>query len=1328
DGEDITPDGLRWNLVLERGEWWLTLELDDSELPLPYVIDPAADYTSPLYLSDASSAVSGSWRLVTSSPSPVDTSTRTEVCRNCTGHRQWIPGTSNTAAGTPSITATGEGWIVDTAGATGFPAGNWSFTVRTDIPGAFTAGTAVLTVGVWKGTISGGTFTATQNLLAPASGTNNLRPNANVVTTTETFSLPKFSLAANERLYVEYWRNQTGGIDHGQAARRQLDFYVNDGTARIVHPPADDAGSLHSLSVVELTNAGGQHFDAASGTHYYSTAGGGTFRVEDAATDAGSGVFEVRFPAVSLTGFTHTAASDGSSPYQSNTYTWTTANTTSPGAQAIVAEDNALNTSSPSPQLTITRDATGPVAFSLSAPGAGAPIRNGQAVSAAPTDAEAGVASVEFRYCPGATCTYAAGTTIGTPDTSPPYTVAWSGQPADGTHTLLARATDNVGNTTDSAQITVTVDNTAPASALSVNEGTRPDLQHFDSATDTLFYNPVATGDFTVSNAATDAGGVASVDFPALADTGFTGTARSDPTSPYDSNPYTFTTANTTAPAPFAVVVADDAGNTTNEALTFVRDVTGPVAFSLSAPGAGAPIRNGQAVSAAPTDADAGVASVEFRYCPGATCTYAAGTTIGTPDSSAPYTVTWSGQPADGTYTLLARATDNVGNATDSAQRTVTVDNGDPSTVFDFPGAGSDYNAAGWNAGCAGSGFCGTASDGTSGVTGIEISIERESSGLYWSGGSFSIAGENFLAAALAGSSWTYAFPASSFPADGDYTVHVRATDAAGNVEAGPSRTFTIDTASPQTTIDSSPADPTSSTSADFDFSASEAGSSFECALDGSGFAPCSTPRSYSGLADGSHTLTVRATDSAGNVDSTPASYTWTVDTAAPQTTIDSSPADPSGSSSADFDFSASETGSTFECELDGGGFSACTSPESYSGLADGSHTFRVRATDLAGNTDPTPAAFTWTVDTAAPQTTIDSNPADPTNATGADFDFSASESGSSFECEIDGGGFFACISPESYAGLADGSHTFRVRATDPAGNTDPTPAAYTWTVDTVAPQTTIDSNPDPTNATGADFDFSASEGGATFECELDSGGFSACTSPESYSGLGDGSHTFRVRATDPAGNTDATPASYAWTVDTDAPETSIDSSPTNPTNAADATFTFASDEGGSTFECRVDGGAFDACTSPKPYSGLSDGSHTFEVRATDLAGNTDATPAAFTWTVDTAAPQTTIDSNPADPTNATGGDFTFSASEGGSTFECELDSGGFSACTSPESYAGLADGSHTFRVRATDAAGNTDPTPATHTWAVDTVDPTGSLTAPADGAFARGTVPASSD
>ena len=222
---------------------------------------------------------------------------------------------------------------------------------------------------------------------------------------------------------------------------------------------------------------------------------------------------------------------------------------------------------------------------------------------------------------------------------------------------------------------------------------------------------------------------------------------------------------------------------------------------------------------------------------------------------------------------------------------------------------------------------------------------------------------------------------------------------------------------------------------------------------------------------------------------------------------------------------------------------------------------------------------------------------------------------------------------------LTGGSHTFDVRATDAAGNTDATPASYTWTVDLTAPNTTIDSNPaDPSNNTTPSFTFSSSEAGSSFECRVDGGSWTSCTSPESISpALTAGSHTFQVRATDAAGNTDATPASYTWTVDLTAPNTTIDSSPADPSNNTTPTSRFSSSEAGSSFECRVDGGSWTSCTSPETISpALTAGSHTFDVRATDAAGNTDATPASYTWTVDLTAPNTTIDSSPADPSNNT--------------------------------------------------------------------------------------------
>jgi hypothetical protein len=107
-------------------------------------------------------------------------------------------------------------------------------------------------------------------------------------------------------------------------------------------------------------------------------------------------------------------------------------------------------------------------------------------------------------------------------------------------------------------------------------------------------------------------------------------------------------------------------------------------------------------------------------------------------------------------------------------------------------------------------------------------------------------------------------------------------------------------------------------------------------------------------------------------------------DTTPPDTTITTGPVGTVTSASASFEFSATETGSTFECQLDAGAFEACTSPTAYSGLAAGQHTFGVRATDAAGNTDATPATRTWTVEDAPTGGVVRGSSSTTVNATAA--------------------------------------------------------------------------------------------------------------------------------------------------------------------------------------------------------------------------------------------------------------------------------------------------------------------------------------------------------
>ena len=268
----------------------------------------------------------------------------------------------------------------------------------------------------------------------------------------------------------------------------------------------------------------------------------------------------------------------------------------------------------------------------------------------------------------------------------------------------------------------------------------------------------------------------------------------------------------------------------------------------------------------------------------------------------------------------------------------------------------------------------------------------------------------------------------------------------------------------PNTIITGQPADPSNDNLSSFSFTSTVVGSTFEYSLDGAGFVPGNSGDTLGPLADGTHTFEVRATDPSGVTDPTPASYTWTIDTVAPDTAITAQPADPSNNNTPSFSFSATEAGVTFEYQLDGGGYIVGNSGDTFGPLADGSHTLEVRATDAAGNVDLTAASYTWSIDTAAPDTAITAQPADPSNDNTPTFAFSATEAGVTFEYQLDGGGFVAGNSGDTIGPLADGTHTFEVRATDAAGNTDLTPASYTWTINTAPVQGSASIVADPLN------------------------------------------------------------------------------------------------------------------------------------------------------------------------------------------------------------------------------------------------------------------------
>ena len=323
--------------------------------------------------------------------------------------------------------------------------------------------------------------------------------------------------------------------------------------------------------------------------------------------------------------------SDTSAPYSIN---WDT--TTLPqGTYTLSARayDLTGNTgTSPTVTVNVGADTVAPTT-SITSPAAGSAVSGTVTIQASASDAY-GVTKVEL-YLDGA---------LFATDTASPYSASWDTLTAsNGSHVLVSKAYDAAGNVGTSTAVTVTVDNdyVAPSVALT-------------SPAD----GSVVLETLQVTADASDNKGVTKVEF-------FVGTTllASDTAAPYSASWSTRTVANGT----YALTAKayDAAGNnTTSAAVTVVvdNDYTAPT-VALTSPASGARVRGTISVTADASD-NRGVAKVEFFV----------GTTLLGSATTAPYAVSWNTTAVpDGSYTLTATAYDAAGNNTTSAGVTVSV-------------------------------------------------------------------------------------------------------------------------------------------------------------------------------------------------------------------------------------------------------------------------------------------------------------------------------------------------------------------------------------------------------------------------------------------------------------------------------------------------------------------------------------------------------------------------------------------------------------------------------------------------------------------------------
>lgn len=233
--------------------------------------------------------------------------------------------------------------------------------------------------------------------------------------------------------------------------------------------------------------------------------------------------------------------------------------------------------------------------------------------------------------------------------------------------------------------------------------------------------------------------------------------------------------------------------------------------------------------------------------------------------------------------------------------------------------------------------------------------------------------------------------------------------------------------------------------------------------------------------------------------------------------------------------------------------------------------------------------------------------------------------------------------------------------------------------VDTLLPVVVVNTPASPTKNPSITFTIT-DKTLITTECKVNDGEFVSCVSPFEPT-LDSGTYTITVRATDAASNI-GSDITDLFTVDTNSPTINV-TGPAIISKDINSTFTFESPDGGSNFECKLDGNEFVPCSSPTSYTGLSEGPHEFVVRATDSVGNIGTK--SYNFTIDLTSPIIALHEDiSSTAVDASGAVVTYIAPNAIDNID-----GTFSATCSPISGSTFILGTTTVNCDASDTAGN---------------------------------------